>query len=102
MAESDNAAGYQLEFDPKRKYYATRNRKYIIRPQLDLNLKKEDLSASELATTRFVLKTDHPAMYVLSVSSIKSEHPCFKEQASITLPPRDNGVDDCRMTSMTL
>lgn len=74
MAELDNAAGYQLEFDSKRKHYATRNRKYIIRPRLDRILRKEDLSGSELATTRFVLKTDHPAMYVLSESSLNSEY----------------------------
>ncbi|KAG7006971.1 hypothetical protein G7Y79_00012g033070 [Physcia stellaris] len=65
MAELDDAAGYQLEFDSKRKCYATRNRKYLIRPRLDRRLRKEHLSGSELATTSFVLKTDHPAMVFL-------------------------------------
>ena len=61
----DTLEGYQLTFDPKRKQYATENCKYIIRPPLSNALRKEILSVSQAAITTFVLKTDHPAMYVL-------------------------------------
>ena len=55
--------GHQLTFDPKRKEYITKNQKYIIRPPLSKELKEEELHDSELAKTRFVLKTNNATMY---------------------------------------
>ncbi|KAL8687853.1 MAG: hypothetical protein Q9218_006086 [Villophora microphyllina] len=56
---------YQLCFDRVTKTYATRNRKYIIRVPLGDALKKEELSDSELATVKFVLRTGNPTMFFL-------------------------------------
>lgn len=65
MTNSEHDEGYQLTFDPKRKQYITKNRKYIIRPPLS-EARKKDVLYSELATTRFVLKTNSATMYVPS------------------------------------
>ena len=66
MTNSQDFVGYQLTFDPKLKQYITINQKYIIRPPLSKELKKEVLCNSELAKTRFVLKTNNATMYVPS------------------------------------
>ena len=65
MTESGYDEGYQLTFDPTRKQYITKNRKYIIRPPLSEERKK-DVLYSELATMRFVLKTNNATMYAPS------------------------------------
>ena len=72
MTDSEDADGLQLTFDPKLKQYITKNQKYIIRPPLSEASKKDVLGNSELAKTRFALKTNNATMYV--PSSILPSH----------------------------